>query len=373
MRIAVVVPGGMDRSGTERVIPGLVWLVKRLARSHDVEVFAMRGEAEADRWPLAGATVHNVGRGRSATLRTRAALLAAHRRKPFDVVHAFWASGPGVAAALARPAMRAPILLHVVGGDLVRDRAIGYGGRLHLRGRLGVALALRAATAAVAESGFVLEAAKALGHEPGRLPLGVDLEAWPPTEPRPRERSRPARLVHVGSLNPVKDQATLVQAVARLVAEGRDVRLEVAGEDTLAGELQALTARLGLGDRVRFHGFLPQGELRTVVRDADLMVLSSRHEGGPVAVLEAATQGVPTVGTEVGHVADWSRDAAVAVPVGDAAALARGAASLLDDDERRMRLAREAHRRALDRDAEWTAEQVEAIYRRLTRHGRGAA
>jgi glycosyltransferase involved in cell wall biosynthesis len=72
--------------------------------------------------------------------------------------------------------------------------------------------------------------------------------------------------------------------------------------------------------------------------------------------------GVPTVGTAVGHVADWAPAAAVAVPVGDAPALARGIASLLADEHRRLEIAGAAQHLASTIDADYTAGRVERIY-----------
>jgi glycosyltransferase involved in cell wall biosynthesis len=101
--------------------------------------------------------------------------------------------------------------------------------------------------------------------------------------------------------------------------------------------------------------------------DADLLVVSSRHEAGPLVVLEAAVAGVPTVGTAVGHVADWAPDAAAAVPVGDADALARAMMTVDADDELRLRIARNAQRRAVAIDADFTADAFERIYREVAR------
>jgi glycosyltransferase involved in cell wall biosynthesis len=98
---------------------------------------------------------------------------------------------------------------------------------------------------------------------------------------------------------------------------------------------------------------------------AHLHIVSSRHEAGPVVTLEAAACGVPTVGTNVGQVADWAPDAAVAVPVADAGALAEAIVRLLDDDTARLGIAREAQRRALAADADATAARVNEIYRQV--------
>jgi glycosyltransferase involved in cell wall biosynthesis len=100
---------------------------------------------------------------------------------------------------------------------------------------------------------------------------------------------------------------------------------------------------------------------------ADVLLMSSRHEAGPLVVLEAAVAGVPTVGSAVGHIAEWAPDAAVAVPAGDADALARATLALVADDARRVSIAREAQRRAVEWDAERTAQRVECIYLELTR------
>jgi glycosyltransferase involved in cell wall biosynthesis len=82
-------------------------------------------------------------------------------------------------------------------------------------------------------------------------------------------------------------------------------------------------------------------------------------------VLEAGVKGVPTVGTAVGHIAEWAPHAAASVPVGDSAALARMTAEVMSDEDRRLRIAREAVRRATQEDANYTARSFQAIYASL--------
>jgi glycosyltransferase involved in cell wall biosynthesis len=141
--------------------------------------------------------------------------------------------------------------------------------------------------------------------------------------------------------------------------------MDIVGEDTLGGEIQRLAGQVGLAPRVKFHGFLTRQQLRPIVEAADLMVVSSRHETGPVAVLEAAVAGVPTIGTCVGHIAEWAPRAAMSVPIGDWAAMADGIDQLLDDEELRLSIAREAQRRAVAECADYTAERFGALYARL--------
>ena len=143
-------------------------------------------------------------------------------------------------------------------------------------------------------------------------------------------------MVHVADLNRVKDQPTLLLAARRLADRGVNFRLDIAGEDTLGGAIEALAQQLRLGELVRFHGRLPHDQLYSLVKEGDILCMSSRHEAGQLVVLEAAIAGLPTVGTAVGYVAEWAPDAAVAVPVKDALALADEIEKLLQDDERRL-------------------------------------
>lgn len=360
MKLAIVVPGGVDRGGEERVIPVFLALIAHLARKHEVHVFVLRQEPKPARWMLRGATVHNIGDGWQRT-RAVAEIVKEHRRAPFDVVQAIFSGYCSLVAVTAAWLLRRPGLVHIAGGELVALPDIGYGGRRFWRGRLREAVTLRAAAAVTAASDPIVASLRALGIHGRRLPLGVDLDTWPIATPRCRDGG-PARLMHVASLNRVKDQATLLHALAMLRSDGVDFRMDMVGVDTLDGDMQALATRLGLDDTLRFLGFRTQRELHPLMREAHLLVMSSRHEAGPLVLLEAAVVGVPTVGTAVGHLVEWSPDAALAVPVGDAAALAGAIRRVLDDEALRLTLAREAQRRALEEDAAYTAERFERLY-----------
>ena len=364
MNIALVVPGGVDRSGVYRVIPALLALIRRLAARHELHVFALHQEPLPGEWELCGARIHNIG-ARPRGLRAIREIRRVHRNAPFHVVQSIWSGGCGATAVTAARLLRIPCVVHVAGGEMVAIADIGYGGRQTWRGRVREALVLRMAAAVTTNSAPMVEALAQLGIASRRVALGVDLDAWPVRAPQPRSANAPARLLHVASLNRVKDQPTLLRAIAALVASGREVRLDVVGDDTLHGAIEASARDLGLGDVVTFHGFLPQQRLRPLVEAADLLLLASRHEAGPYVLLEAAVAGVPTVGTAVGQLAEWAPQAALAVAVGDSAALAAAIDALLGDEARRLRIAVAAQRLALAEDADYTARCFEQVYAAL--------
>lgn len=360
----MVVPGGVDRSGEYRVIPALLALIERLSLHDDVQVIALSQEIQPGAWELCGAHIHNIG-ARRTRLRAVHAIYKMHRSLPFDLIHAIWSGSCGVVAAAAGRLLGIPSLVHVAGGELVSIPDIGYGGLQRRRGRLRETLILRGVSAVTAASAPVIETLSQLGVAAHRVPLGVDLKSWPSRDPVRRDPGRPARLIHVASLNRVKDQSTLLRALAALMKSGSRFEIDVVGEDTLHGEIQALANQLGLSQIIRFRGFLTQRQLRPLIEAADLMVHSSRHEAGPLVVLEAAVAGVPTIGTKVGHIAEWAPDAAISVPVGDWDRLAAAIRLLLEDEELRVSIAREAQQRAIREDADHTAMRFRSLYARL--------
>ncbi|HYN43754.1 MAG TPA: glycosyltransferase family 4 protein [Thermoanaerobaculia bacterium] len=371
MKIGLVVPGGVDRSGRERVIPALLWLIESLALRNEVVVFALGQEEAPGEWQLLGARVVDLGRAAHRALpglgvlgRGRQLSRAFREAGPFDVIHAFWASPCGFLATVAAP-RRTPVVVSLAGGELAAIPEIGYGCGLVPRERLKVRVALRRAAAVTAASVPMLRAAAAAGIVAELVPLGVEAAGFLPRAPR--GGADPFRLLHVGSLNRVKDQSTLLRAFALARDRVPALHLDVVGEDTLGGEVQALALRLGLGEAVAFHGWLSTEEVRPHFARADLLVVSSRHEAGPVALVEAAACGVPSVGTAVGHVLEGDAVRSSAVPVGDAPALAEAIVALATDEELRRRMGEAAHSWARENDAERTAARFEAIYLRVSR------
>jgi len=361
MKIALIVPGGVDRSGRERVVPVLLWLIERLARRHSLHVFVLDYYAEPCTYQLFGATIHDLGRitGPPGFRRIRvAARLATALRQhgPFDVAHAYWGMPAGVAAAAVAQPVRVPTVVTLSSGELVSLNDISYGLQRRWPDRQAIRRMLRRASAITVPTSYMASQLAAHRREPVIIPMGVDSTRFVPST---RADGPPWRLIRVASINRVKDYPTLLRAIAALPDS---VTLDIVGEDTLGGAMQRQANELGIDRRVTFHGWQPTERLATRYQSAHINVVSSRHEACNVTMLEAACAGIPTVGTLVGHVADWHPDRAVGVPIGDSPALAGAILSLLRDSDRRERIAANARQWALAHDADWTANRFETLY-----------
>jgi len=135
------------------------------------------------------------------------------------------------------------------------------------------------------------------------VPLGLDLTCFLAVagpDGRLRERLGLAPDVPlvgaVGRLAPIKDLDTLLEATTML--EG--VHLAVVGDGDERPRLEARVAALGLGGRVHFTGWV--ADVAGVMADLDVVVLTSRNEGTPVSLIEAAACARPVVATRVGGV-----------------------------------------------------------------------
>ena len=139
-------------------------------------------------------------------------------------------------------------------------------------------------------------------------------------------------IVSAGTLSPRKGFADLIAAFARLVDEGRDVRLVIFGEGSSRQELEAQVKTLGIADRVSLPGNVPN-PLRYFAL-ADVFAMTSYFEGLGNVLIEAMMCGCSLVATDcpsgpaeiLGH-GNFGR----VVPVGDTEALAEAIAAQLDD------------------------------------------
>lgn len=141
------------------------------------------------------------------------------------------------------------------------------------------------------------------------------------------------QLLYVGSLVRRKGLSVLLKALPEVAAHFPQVTLQVVGAGPEKAALQCLTAKLGLGSRVKFAGRVPHQELPALMREADLFVFPSFSEATPRAVMEALAMELPVVATRVGCLPEMIQDGETGflVEPGDPRQLARAICKALDD------------------------------------------
>ncbi|MGH2757038.1 MAG: glycosyltransferase family 4 protein [Actinomycetota bacterium] len=204
------------------------------------------------------------------------------------------------------------------------------------------------------------------------IPVVLDLDSLaegslPPSEARSRLGLPSARhaVGIVGRLVPIKDVATFLRVGERLCAELDDIVLVVAGDGELRAELES-QARRTMGDKVRFLGWV--SDLPTLYAALDVVLLTSRNEGTPVTLIEAAAAGKPVVAADVGGVSAVVTDSVTGylTTAGDDATFASKTMELLSDPSLAQRMGEQARARVLDRfSSEGIASKLADLYRRL--------
>jgi glycosyltransferase involved in cell wall biosynthesis len=136
-------------------------------------------------------------------------------------------------------------------------------------------------------------------------------------------------IVYVGEFRHIKGADILIDAVARLRADGRPVTLTLGGDGEETAALKAQIQRLGLGDAVRFIGHV---KARYGFSKGALLVVPSRGDSMPYVVIEAAAAGIPMVAANVGGIPEIFGPYADALfAPGIAAAMADAIETALDD------------------------------------------
>lgn len=205
---------------------------------------------------------------------------------------------------------------------------------------------------------------------------GIDIESIEKAASEPSAVSIPAGRMVVGNVAHLRAQKgldTFVQAAAAIAEERPDTHFVIVGREKQAGyqrELEQLSASAGIGDRITFTGFLMNPY--PILGLFDVFMLSSRHEGFPVAVLEAMSLARPVVAPTVGGIPEAITDAVdgLLVPPGDPQALAAATLRLLADPEMRSRLGANARATVLAKfTVEGMVREVEDAYREALSDG----
>jgi phosphatidylinositol alpha-1,6-mannosyltransferase len=175
------------------------------------------------------------------------------------------------------------------------------------------------ASAVVANSRYTVNLVRSLAprSKVDAVPLAVDEKEFSPgNQSEARRRwgfsNTSAVLLSVSRIHRYKGHDTVLHAIAALPAEHRkSILYVVAGKGTAEEELRRIVCSLGVADAVRWLGFVPDEQLPSLYRAADMFVLCTREdpkaravEGFGLAFLEAQACGVPVIGADSGGIPD---------------------------------------------------------------------
>lgn len=140
------------------------------------------------------------------------------------------------------------------------------------------------------------------------------------------------RLLSVGRLDPEKNPLLMADVLARALRSDPRWRLDICGEGSLTGSLEARLEQLGLANRATFRGYVPVDDgLWELYRRSQALLHVSLTEGVPQVLLEAFAARLPVVATDVGGVGELVRDRGWLVSPGDAQEAADALAEVVSE------------------------------------------
>lgn len=296
-----------------------------MARDRDTVVYTPHYPFRRSSYRVADVTVHCLsnrrerGARRLLVWRELARCIAAdHARKPFALIHSFWATESGFLGTMMARRLGIPSIVSIGGGELARQPHENYGAQLHAVQRMFVRRSFHHASIITAGSRWV--AAKVPEEYRKKLvvmPLGVDTDMFHPGELR-----KGLRLLASASLIALKDYPTILRAVAGARRHLPGITLAIAGDGVERARLERLTDELHLRDAVTFLGHVPHDTMPALYHSADLFLHGSLYESQCMVVLEALATGLPVAASDVGVAAELPESVVKRFRPGDAAGLA---------------------------------------------------
>ncbi len=198
---------------------------------------------------------------------------------------------------------------------------------------------------------------------------GVDARFKPTRDDTIRQKyGIPARpyIFSVGTVQPRKNYARLIHALAALRGRGTDIGLVIAGgKGWLEDPIYAAIQDAGVGEYVHFTGFADDADLPALYSEALITALPSLYEGFGFPVIESMACGTPVLTSNVSSLPEVAGDAGITVNPKALDELVEGLQRLIDDEPLRDTLIRRGLERAKRFTWERTAQQLHAIYARM--------
>lgn len=329
--------GGVEKSVSD--------LVSGLQDDHDVRVLCTHNAGKTSRENRNGVSVTAVG----ATFEIQGRPLAATfplelGRQKCDVAH-YHLPFPLAMAAHILSAPRARLTVATWHHDLIKHARFNKMIQPLVESFLDKIDVIIVTAPAIIENTPVLFKRR---HKCRVIPLGIGEERFSPDDAVPAiaDKLREPHVLFVGRLVYYKGCDVLIEAISKV-----DANLAIVGEGPLRGELEALSAKLGVADRVQFFGRVSDEELAHLYRASSIFVLPSTlaTECFGLVQVEAMLNGKPVINTNLPTGVPWvslHNETGITVAPGDPDALADAIKLLLNDVHLRQKLGGQGAARA---------------------------
>jgi glycosyltransferase involved in cell wall biosynthesis len=361
-KLAIIIPGGIGTGKGNMGVPVLERIVKLLALEFDItifQLFAHNKDYHAKGFRLVSVISSNVF---PRTYKLIVAFWKLHRKEKFHAVHGFWALPSGFFAVLIGKIFKVRSIVSILGGDAVSLPEINYGQlRNHVPRQL-VFWTLQKSDHVISLTQYLIDNLFSIGFKHRKIhiiPWGIDTNLF---TYRAKSLSQPVRFLHIGNLNAVKDQDTLLRAFKN-INDKIEAHLTMVGEGILESRIKNLVQELGLSNKVAFIPPMQYELLPDIYHQADILLHTSLSEGQCEVVTEAMSAGVVVCGTRVGLMYDVQPDCCAAVAIKDFQALSDEVIAIVNDPEKSDRLREAARDWAVHHSLQWTVEQMSKLYR----------
>lgn len=217
-----------------------------------------------------------------------------------DIVLAFFGVPSGVIAYFFKKQFKIPYIISLRGADVpgFMPYELAF---YHKLAKLPITIIWREAQALVANS----ESLKKLANKQALkikkqiqiIPNGVDGKIF--YSPSTNDNLRWQKILYVGRLAKQKDVETLILAVKIISADNKKLKLTIAGDGLKRAELEKLTLKLGLENKISFIGWLPKLEITKIYQEHGIFVLPSLDEGMSNALLEAMSSKMAVIVSDI--------------------------------------------------------------------------
>jgi len=188
---------------------------------------------------------------------------------------------------------------------------------------------------------------------------GVDVKCFAEAQPLDVDKAGKNIIVMVAAFRQQKDQDTLIKAIARLPKEKYELWL-VGGGNEREALVKELAMTMNVTDRVKFLGI--RNDIPSVVKTADVVVLSSHHEGLSLSSIEGMASGKPFIASDVDGLHEIVVGYGVLFPHEDDKALAEAIRNCCEDKEYAAEVGRRCQEKAMQYDISVMAEGYRRVY-----------